>query len=259
MIGRLFAFLAIATLASSCARVQSSGAIALEDRQFYSAGPYSAYASPWSSDIDKTLAHGRDFTDRITVLPGGFPKGTHIEWDWPLRRSGVGGVWGYMEISYGNYDGGEPKLHVEPRQVRDIRALSQDFAWSHGGIAQFNLLNEFYLTRNAGKTGEKVIEIGLLLHPYERPGADALKAKDVGRFVDRQGRAWDVILQGTFCMFVPERDVLEGHVDIRAMLQFLIDKSVISGDEWFNGLAFGVEPVRGWGSIAVDRWHVDYR
>lgn len=250
--------LVVIALLQSCGNANSPGSVRLPDQTFYTSGAYSAFASPWSSYLDKSLQRERDFLDSIVVQPATFPDGTLIEWKWPFRRPKVAGVWGYLAVSYGNYDGGLPQVTVEPKQVKDIDSLSEDISWSASGFTSYNLLNEFYLTRDAGKSDQKVIEIGLLLHPESRRNPFIEGARLVGRYADREGRSWQVVLNGTFCMFIPDHDVSDGQIDLKAMLDFLVDKTVITGSEWFNGLAIGVEPVWGQGSTTIAIWKVHY-
>ena len=60
-------------------------------------------------------------------------------------------------------------------------------------------------------------------------------------------------------MFIPADDVLTGTIDCKAALDFLRAKGQLTGEEWFNGIAFGIEPVTGSGSLRVESWAVDYR
>ncbi|HEY0315229.1 MAG TPA: hypothetical protein VGC28_03075 [Sphingomonas sp.] len=243
-----------------CHGADPANAIRLEDQRFYTKGSYSAYAAPWSIFFDKSLRRGDDYLDSIVVDPAAFPRNTGIEWRWPFHHPKQKGVWGYLEVSYGNYDGGIPAEPVQPRQALDIAALSEHVAWSGGGIAtSFNLLNEFYLTREAGKPDDKVIEVGLLLHPHDRQDWEIVTGRPIGRYVEPGGRAWRVVMNGTYCMFVPDEDVHEATIDLKAMIDFLITSGVITGSEWFNGVAVGVEPVWGRGAVNLSEWSVDLR
>lgn len=53
----------------------------------------------------------------------------------------------------------------------------------------------------------------------------------------------------------------EGTIDVREFLKALVARKVITGQEWFNGIAFGTEPVAGAGQTEIDihRWKVDFR
>ena len=53
-------------------------------------------------------------------------------------------------------------------------------------------------------------------------------------------------------MFIPAGEVLEGTIDFKAALDFLRSKGRVTGEEWFTGLAFGIEPVAVSGSLQVE-------
>ena len=106
-------------------------------------------------------------------------------------------------------------------------------------------------------------EIGFFLHAANSaiPFADA--GEQLGNFTDSSDRAWKVGVQtapaGPYYMFIPEGDVLTGTVDFKAGLDFLRSKGRLTGEEWFNGLAFGIEPVTGSGSVQVQNLSVTYK
>jgi hypothetical protein len=53
-------------------------------------------------------------------------------------------------------------------------------------------------------------------------------------------------------------DVVIGSIDVKATLNFLMAKGVITGAEWFNGIALGVEPVSGSGELRLTKWAMTY-
>lgn len=230
------------------------------DRAFYTQGQYGAYASPWSTVYDSTLKRGIDYSDSIIVNPRTFTDSSIIGWRWPNRSSTATGVWGYMSVWFGNYDGGEPAVQVTPRQVKNITTLRQDFSLSPISSGSFNILNEFYLTSQAGNSAAKVIEIGYFLHSSTEASTFFSTGQPIGSYLDASGQMWDARIQGTFCMLIPRAgtDVLTGSIDVKAMLAFLTTKGVITGNEWFNGIALGVEPVSGSGELRIGRWSVTY-
>lgn len=238
--------------------------ITLQDRENFYQGSYLAYASPWSTFVDTAMKRGEDFFDTITVNPETFPDGTVINSRWPTLRPMKTGVWGYHAVSFGRYDGGDPPEKVEPKQVKAIEQLVQCFKFSYKNSPNFNLLNEFYLTSAPGDTKAKVIEIGFFLHLPPNGGFDELSAKTkITRFKDSSYRDWVITRGEKFVTIFPEdgRDVTEGTIDVREFLKVLIDNGVITGNEWFNGIAFGMEPTRGGGQteLTVERWKVFYK
>lgn len=237
--------------------------IILPDQQPYFQGSYGAYASPWSIFFDKTLQQGVDYADSITIRPTTFPNGTIIDTRWPESPPTKTGVWGYHALSYGNYDGGKPPRAVVPRQVKDIAALRETFDFSWSGSARFNLLNEFYLTSAAGRSDAKVVEIGFLLHA-PASSVDFVNAGTfIGNFREANGRMWTINRTRNYITIMPvdAQDCLRDRINIKVVLDFLVRKKVLTGLEWFNGIAFGTEPTSGAGTtrIAVNHWDVEYR
>jgi hypothetical protein len=247
--------LVAAALAANAADVQHLG-----DFQNYARGAYGAYASPWSTFTDKSLKRGFDYTDTVDVSPDTFPDNTVLNWRWPDHVGQKSGVWGYMHLFMGNYDGGKPPIPTQPRQVNGIHTLAEDFDLAYDGPPDFNLLNEFYLTSRAGDAAAKKVEIGYFLHVSPQGAAFFERGKPIGSYRDQAGRLWRVRMAGVYCMLVPAdgRDLLHGSIDIRATLAFLQAKGVIKGDEWFNGIALGSEPIKGAGRLDVRHWKVVY-
>lgn len=253
------AILALAALATS----SPPSTIMLQDREPFYRGSYQAFASPWSTFLEPGLVHGIDYRDTIIVRPDSFPDGTIIDSIWPRRAPARSGVWGYNALSFGNYDGGRPPLPVTPRRVRDIHHLDEAFAFRYAGSPCFNLLAEFYLTARAGDEKAKLFEIGFFLHTPRTTAAYAGAGSLISSYRDRSGRVWTVHRQGTFHMIIPANgeDVQAGTIEIAPLLSWLMQKRILAGSEWFNGMAFGIEPAPGGGHtrVVVDHWRVTYR
>ncbi|WP_293978811.1 hypothetical protein [Sphingobium sp.] len=241
------------------------GAIVIPDKQNYFQGSYMAFASPWAAMFDTRLKAGEHFRDEIVVQPATFPDGTTIRTRWPVARPEKSGVWGYHFVAYGHYDGKDPPPGaIPPKQVRDIAEFRQSFRFSYRYSPNFNLLNEFYLTRLPGDMTDKLFEIGFFLH-VPPVTMDFIRAVgvDEGDYTDSEGRHWGISRHEKFIRIYPKdgRDVREGTIDVREFLKALVARKVITGQEWFNGIAFGTEPVAGAGQTEIDihRWKVDFR
>ena len=238
--------------------------IVLADREFYSKGSFIAYAAPWStySGAGAALKHGKDFVDEIAVQPDTFPANSEFTWHWPLTPPKSAGVYGYNALSFGNYDGGVPQTPIAPRPVKEIGTLVETFRYEMARPAgDFNVLTEFYLTKTAG--GEKLAEIGFFPRPARSAVEFANAGEQLGTYADASGQAWKVAVQrapaGVYYMFIPAAAVLSGSIDFKAALEFLRAKGRVTGEEWFNGLAFGIEPVAGSGSLRVQSLSVTYK
>lgn len=258
----------VAALALAAAAALSTAAESpriLGDREFFTRGSFIAYSAPWSTyfGAGTAMKRGTDYADEIALLqPAAFPAHVEFSWHWPLVPPKHTGVYGYNALSFGSYDGGVPETPVDPRQVKAIGALSTTFRYSlTHPIGDFNVLSEFFLTSKAGDG--KTAEIGFLLRPAKSAIAFAGAGRQLGTFVDPAGRAWKVARQpaphGPFHMFLPDGEVLEGTLDCKAALDFLRVRGCVTGEEWFNGLALGIEPVSGSGSMRVERFTVDFR
>jgi len=236
----------------------------LGSREPFAKGPYHAFAQPWGAQESRLVRYWAPFADKIDVDAARFPNNTRFRFTWPLWRpsSSTAGVWGYSMLSFGNYDGGDGETKIPPRRVYELLDLSQRFAWSSSmALGDANLLTEFYLRSNPNNSDAKLIEIGWFLHAPAATAAFVRGAQQIGRFTDAGGKAWQVARDEKYVMLLPAdgRDVRAGTSDMRAALQWLQEKGVIKGDEWFTGVAIGVEPLRGRGQVQIDRWAVTYR
>lgn len=258
-----FRLIALASVALHSFALAESPII-LGDQQFYTKGSFIAYAGPWSTyfGAGKALKRGVDFVDEIAVQPDTFPANSEFTWHWPLTPAKEAGVYGYNALSFGSYDGGIPQSPIVPRQVKDIVTLEETFRFEMvRPVGDFNALTEFFLTKKAG--GEKVAEIGFFLRAAKSAVEFANVGEQLGAFTDASGRAWKIAVQtspaGPYYMFIPPAEVLSGSIDCKAALDFLRGKGRITGEEWFNGFAFGIEPVKGSGSLRVQNLSVSYK
>jgi hypothetical protein len=237
----------------------------LADKEFYTKGSFIAFAAPWSTEVKGAppFQRGVDYADEIAVQLGTFPADVELTWHWPLTPPKHTGVYGYTAISFGSYDGGVPETPIPPRQVKAIVTLSETFHFAMARpIGDFNVLNEFFLCGKS--TGEpKVAEIGFFLRTSRSATVFADAGEQLGTFTDASGSAWKVAQQpgpqGPYYMFLPAGEVLEGALDFKAALDFLGTKTRLTGEEWFTGLAFGVEPIAGSGSLHLQTLSVSYR
>ncbi|QIF03117.1 hypothetical protein [Roseimicrobium sp. ORNL1] len=196
------------------------------------------------------------------MKPDSFPANVEFTWYWPLTAPKESGVYGYNAVSFGSYDGGVPQTPITPRQVKDIGALEVNYGFDAARpVGDFNVLAEFFLTKSVG--GDKVAEIGFFLRPAKSAVEFVNAGEQLGTYTDASGRVWKVAVQpaphGPFYMFLPSAEVPAGSIDFKAALSFLQGKGKVSGEEWFNGLAFGIEPITGSGSVRVQSLTVNYK
>lgn len=236
--------------------------ILLVDKQFYGAGQFLAYASPWCAYIDSKLKIGVDLVNTISFMAGNFPNGVDITASAPNENPNLHGcgVYGYHFAAYGNYDGGAAPVAVTPRQVSSITSFTQKFSWHpvYGAADNYNVLNEFYVTSVAGVTSGKVAEIGLMLHASASAAWLAKSGTQIGTWTDDSGRVWKVSQVKKFIIVIPAdgKDARSGSIDFGKLLKFLVSRGVLTGKEWVNGAAIGLEPVIATSAITVDSWSI---
>ncbi len=229
----------------------------------FTKGRYFAYAQPWGGEQVAWTRPWARHADALAIDIPRFPANTTMNWRWPPFIASNGpGVWGYIQVSYGDYDGGPPEVPVPPRRVRDIRELKQAFAWRiDNDWGDANVLTEFYLRSSPTDVNAKLLEIGWFLHAPASTRRFVERSRQVGVYTDPAGRRWRVALADKFCMFLPEAegDIRRGSLDMLAGLAWLQRKGLVRGDEWFSGLAIGAEPVRGIGRYHLEQWKVALR
>lgn len=241
----------------------SASQLVLPAKTPFTKGTYFAFAQPWGGEEVAWARPWAPYADALAIDIGSFPAGTSMNWRWPpfIAHNGPG-VWGYIQVSHGNYDGGPPEVEVPQRRVRDIRALRQSFAWRiDTSWGDGNVLTEFYLRSSPTDVNAKLLEIGWFLHAPESTRKFVRGSRQVGIYTDETGRRWQVALAEKFCMFLPETDadIPSGSLDMLRALVWLQEQGLVRGDEWYSGVAIGVEPVRGFGRYQLDRWSVDLR
>lgn len=230
----------------------------------FTKGRFLAYAQPWGGEQVWWTRLWTPHADSLAINVGRFPAGTSASWRWPPLIAANGpGVWAYDHVAFGNYDGGEPEVSVPPQRVSDLRDLRQAFAWRiEDGVGEANVLTEFYLRSSRTNVDAKVLEIGFFLHAPDSTKRFVRGAKrQLGFFTDADARRWQVSIEDRFCMFLLARDgdLTSATIDMLPAIRWLQAKRLIKGDEWFSGLAIGVEPVRGIGRFHLDRWAVALR
>lgn len=224
--------------------------------QRYAAVPYAAWTGMWGHYRTKQL----QAESSVLAFPATFPDGTIFTWE-VTPAPDWGGVNGFLHVSYGNYDyspGG-----ITPRQVEAINELAVAIDWTMEGDPSSGLLAECWLTPKATPSGslDKKYEIGFLprLSPAAVAWVKTLPKVGAGSFVDRFGVRWEVRQSGTyFVAYLPDFSDFRGTLRFDDLLAFLVANKKITGAEWVNGVAFGVEPHRGSGSLTVEKFAVSY-
>ena len=271
---------AVVSAAAASAAVPAGGPAVVRgsDQNYIPAGSsYSHYNGMWARHFDPSLREtddprraggaGSRYWSRATFDPARFPSATRIDWIVPAieswRRRGNPGVYGYLATSYGNYDSGQPDHRVAPVQVARLGRFVSSVRWTltGGRPGDVTVLQEFYLTRTPGDAAAKALEIGLLLHPGDTARDFHRSGKQLGTWTDDAGIEWAIARQGNYVMLMRAdgKDLVAGTIDWRSLLARVRRLGQVSGTEWINGIAVGVEPIRGNGSFRLDEWTVALR
>lgn len=239
------------------------GRFLLRPKSDYTSGPWFAYVSPWGGESLLVMRPWSKIADGISLDLKRMPAETVFQWRWPPINPSFGpGVWGYNHVAYGNYDGGQTEVAVEPIRVRDVRQFRQSFDWSlDAEWGEANVLTEFYLRSDRDDVESRSLEVGWFLHLPDGTRPFFEGAKQVGTFVDPQGRSWRVRIADKFCMFALEDsgDLKKASLDMLASLRWLESRQLVAGEEWLWGVAIGVEPVSGIGEMTLHDWDVQRR
>lgn len=241
--------------------------VTLTEGQGYTAGPYGAFPAMWYKGIDPTFNEGDEFTCSIVLEPEDFPSNVEINWSVPGTPPASAGVYGYLAVYLGNYDGGRPPTATTPWQVGNLTSFTETFALTiPASGTNFIVLNEFYLTNASGAENDKAFEIAHWLHAPSATIAYFDAATQIGTFTDPQSRVWDVANFGPnpmgadYIVFLLDSraNLLSGTIDKKAALDWLVTQGVIQNHLWINGTAIGIEPVTGSGSATLNSYSVDF-
>lgn len=228
----------------------------------YAKSPFAAWTGMWGLYLPQndTLKA----SSSMRVIPDTFPHGTVLAWD-VTPDPDWAGVNGFLHVSWGNYD--DSPGRIVPRQVRACADLTVDAGWVFTGDSGSGLLAECWLSPVAAPAGSftKSHEVAFL--PKVSPSAAVwlagLPAVGRGEFTDRHGVAWLVRQGGSdgqpyFVAYRPGYADAQGVLPFGDYLTFLTAAGQVTGGEWVNGLAFGVEPHHGTGQLEVRRFTASY-
>lgn len=228
--------------------------------QSYAVGANSVWTGMWGKYLPQNDSLIAESTMRVGPL---FPAWTSLAWD-VTPDPDYSGINGFLHLACGNYD--DSPGSITPRRVSAITDLRLAIDWGFTGDPSTGLLSECWLATTSATSGtfNKVFEVGFL--PKLSAGAVSfvagLPAVGVGSFTDGGGLVWNVrVADGAVPYFVAYRP---GYADFRGTLpyrdyfSFLVSNGKITGSEWFNGVAFGAEPLSGAGSVTVKSFLLTY-
>jgi hypothetical protein len=234
--------------------------------QSYASSPYQAFTGMFAADFASPNTPISATSD-IFVNETAFPAATTFDWavtpspDWA-------GVNGYLHLDYGNYD--DSVGGITPKQLTSIVAMSLNVGWTFTGSTLSGLLCECYPTTTSHATGsvsgaDPVAEVGFF--PKCSPASQSFAAgsTSVGSFTDVNGVVWNVgqavsgvdsipYFVATCVGYVDHH----GPLDFKSYFTFLTGAGKLTGAEFFNGAAFGVEPLSGAGTLLISSYTPSY-
>lgn len=234
----------------------------LGDNQGYTVGPYTAYIQPVGAGAMQPPA----YQDSACVTAS-FPDQTGFMWSWPANTAGVVS---WLAIDFGDYDNTVPQTPIDRSQLQHINQLALGSAaqpfqiLTSGVLDDFDIIIDMFLTSAPGSTSPQTHEIEVFLHAPAYSQAYVNSLLPIGTFTDANSVAWQCVINkgltphDILFMRVDRADVLSGSIDVRAMLLWLVTEKWCGSNEYFNGLAVGVEVQQGAGSAAIQSLSVTY-
>ncbi len=246
----------------------ASDDVVLSNFHLYTKGAYAAWAGMWSLNIDPTMGlghkavEGQDFISSIVVRPDSFPRQSAMKWRVPDALAAKSGVYGYLHLAYGNYDHTPVERPIAPVRISGLKQFTVNFDFQYvSGPSSGSVLLEFWLTSAPGNLDSKVFETGLFAHSTPETIRYFKKTKLIGKYTDALQREWLVHINNkmspAFVMFLPtDEGNVVGAINWKDFLHYLVEKNILTGNEWLNGLALGVEPAKGAGEIVLKEFDV---
>jgi len=222
--------------------------------------PFWAYDNPWNKG---SLVRGTDYTETITCYADSFPGSTAISWNWPNTAPSLN-VYSFAAVCYGQYGVTLPVTNITPSQINSINTLSLTHDVSLGGsTAQYGVIYSGALT-SAANGGTNVAQFDLHLHApsYVQSTLNALTPKYT--FSDSQGTNWYIMDSPSDSphkiVFIRQdmADLLSYTVDLRALLLQAKTRGLLTGAEYFNGLALGATPRTLSGTLTLNTFSASY-
>lgn len=226
-------------------------------------GPYKYENNIWG--IDKA----RGFTPDQCLLRRNKEGRSEIGWTWNWPGYDPT-VFAYPQIMFGwkPWSGGKPSDARFPLKVSAMQGLSLEYEVETQAEGSYNLAPEIWLT-SSGKWTEQpnptLITTEIMFWMDYQQGAvpagkvvdqpvlggvryELFKADNIGDRGD--GRGW------TLYSFRSPTRQLAGRIPIDALLRYMVEKGLVSADEYIASVEFGNEVVGGSGTTWVRKFEV---
>lgn len=164
---------------------------------------------------------------------------------------------GYFHLDYGNYD--DSARSITPRKITDITQMTITADWTYTGDIYSGMLSECWLSSTARPTGpaQYANEIGYFSRCSPAVTSYVQSLPDLGTFTDASGTVWRVADASSGSNQPYYMAYRQGYADHHGPLHykdyftFLVSKGKLTGQEWFNGVAYGAEPTHGTSELTI--------
>ena len=233
--------------------------VTLKDYEPFKRGSYAAFLAPFNR---KNLVPGKDYQNTMTFKAADFPNNVELRWSWPKIPFPTG-VYNFMSVKFGDYYNTPVDIFVNPKKIRSIqRLLQRHRAKIDGTLDGFNLITDFFLTSGPNDHSVHTHEVMIFHHSPSDSRRFASQGRFIGIFTSSEKTEWRVSVHPDpkIFIFMPRsfQDNLIGETDIAAKLHWLIERKELSGDEYYNGHAFGVEVLHSDGMLNIEEFSVNY-
>jgi hypothetical protein len=225
-------------------------------------GPYWAYNSTWNRG---SLVNGKDFTQSLTLDNANFPNGSVLAWSWP-NTPAPNNVYSSPCLMFGTYaQVAAPTPTIPYKQINAINALTVTHNVTlSGDPTEFDAIYDFYLQSSTDTSTQGLFEIELHMHTPQYFIDWINRSLTKYNFTDAGGTNWIIArnrdVSSPMIIFVRAdfADNLNTMVDLKALLMAAKANGLLTGNEYFTGLAMAVEPREGSGSMTIDSLSVTY-
>jgi Ca2+-binding RTX toxin-like protein len=218
--------------------------------QIYRSGEYGVANNQWGTPPSMRNQPGS--TSQITINdPETAPNNVTIQWDFPNSTS-PSSVWGYLEVMWGGGPGWESRPQLRT-QVSNIKDFTLDYSVRNITPGS-NLLIEVWTT-NA--QGQPTTEIGVVAAGFRNRPSFTYQDQYITAGVNPNSPAGDAGSGSwRFIQLALNTDQLSGTISFSNIISEMVRRGLINPNDYVTGLELGVEPVRGSGSMQVDKFSV---
>jgi Ca2+-binding RTX toxin-like protein len=219
-------------------------------RAIHQSGEYSVANDQWGTP--RSMQGQPGSTSQMTINdPEVAPNNISVQWQFP-DYSSPNAVWGYLQV----YWGGGPGWEAYPpfrTTVSNIKDFTLDYSVSQITPGS-NLLIEVWTT-NA--QGQATTEVGVVAAGFRNRPSFTYSDQYITAGVNPNSPMGDTGNPNSrFIQIGLTSDQLSGTISFSNILAEMVRRGLINPNDFVQGLSLGVEPVRGSGTMQIDRFAV---